>query len=273
MRSILLISLLAGCSSANFDVAAPLPDDGTSDSLPVDGLETSSEIGVDSGTRIDDGTDTTSTPPLETGSPIDTGASDTFVPPPDAWTTDTGADAEGPVTCPAFAYDHISHTWPLACIGSSGACFEGFSCACAQPVGRQDAKGSYSWTAAGFSSSPSAFAGSLGDCPKSGPDHAYKLFMRKGESVTAAISVYTSSFGTYLTTFWESRSCTSNTCSSSYGSCGSSVSSTTTTSSTFKATSDGWVTIVVSGKTPSDKGFYNLKLTLSGCAESLCGCG
>ncbi len=281
MRCILVVTLLAGCSSANFDVVEGVSrEDASSDSVNA----SESFDGEIESAISDGGTDTFVAPADTYVAPADTHvAPDTYVaptdtgtPPIDGGAPDLGSDAEGPVACPAFAYDPFTHTWPLACVGSSGACFEGFSCGCAQPLGRQDAKGSYSWTAASFGPSPSSFSGAIGDCPKSGPDHAYKLFLRKGETVTAALSVYTTSFGTYLTTFWESRSCMSNVCSGSFGSCGSTTSTTTPsipTTSTYKATSDGWITVVVSGKTPSDKGFYNLKLTLSGCSDSLCGCG
>lgn len=283
MKTFLLFATLSltACSSADFTLAAERDDANEETSFETASHDAAFETEPEE-TSLD--TRPTTIPDtgsiVDTGSPaIDSGAPDTFVAPADTGALsldtavpDTNAPDTAPVTCPAFAPD-TSGTWPLACIGTSGGCTEGFSCDCAKVVARRDARKGYSWTAEGFSSSPTSFANAPSGCSETGPDRVYKLFMRKGETVSTEISVYSTSSGTYQTSYWESRSCTTSTCSGSYGSCGSSSSSSTPTASSHTASSDGWVSIVVSGKTASDKGFYNLKVTLTGCTDSLCGCG
>ncbi|MBI2390822.1 MAG: hypothetical protein HYV09_14625 [Deltaproteobacteria bacterium] len=185
----------------------------------------------------------------------DTGATDTGA-------TDTGATDTG-------ASD-TSSTEGGACVvaGCTTSSGDRLTCATGRTIGRRTAGPLAGYIATGIPL-PLPTGSSITDgtllCPALGPDHAYKLFMRKGETATVTLAAKTADV-VLSTLFWESLDCATNVCAGSPFKCGSS------TGGSYTATGDGWVTIVVAGQTPFDFGSYDIKVVLTGCKTTDCEC-
>ena len=111
------------------------------------------------------------------------------------------------------------------------------------------------------------------DCSwDAGNDHAYRIWMRAGESIAVSITKTNTCFTGWASTLklYESTGCSDITCNSDRW-CNDFVSN----GETFNhvASRDGWVVVVVDGSTAfDDEGRYTLNLTLSGCASATCEC-
>jgi hypothetical protein len=236
-------------------------------------------------------------PGLDAFSPV---PNDAHVAPPDAWAPDasTRADAWAPdahvspdAYAPPDAYSppdawapdaHVPpdaysppDAWVPGCALPTNACADGTEsrdrCSGARVIGRRTASatGGYSVTADTCSAS-----NRFDDCSwDAGNDHAYRIWLRAGERVSARItSRLATCFESPAITLklYESTGCSDVTCSGDRW-CHDFVSNGET--HTHTAARDGWIVIVVDGSTAfDDEGRYTLNVTLAGCAAAACEC-
>lgn len=259
--ALLACTLALGCATGEDPTATPtirgdsapvdasggeVTADATSDSSPVDSTV------VDSSTPTDTGADTSV--PIDTGA--DTGSTDTGA-------TDTGKVDTGSITDTGSTTD----SGGCAIQGCLTSSTDRLTCATARTISRKTAgtiTGGYLATITMLPATSSITDGTL-TCLALGPDHAYKLFMRKGETATVVVSDSADAGVKWNTLFWESGDCTTNSCTGSPSKCGGA------SGGTYGATADGWVTIMVSGQSPLDFGQYTIKVTLS-CKTTDCEC-
>jgi hypothetical protein len=191
---------------------------------------------------------------------------DAYVPPPDAYVPpDAYRVPDAYVPPDAFS----------VCALPTNACADGTEtrdrCAGARVVGRRTAS-----TVAGYSVTGNTCTASnrFDDCSwDAGNDHAYRIWLRAGESVSARITARAAScFASPAITLklYESVGCADVTCSGDRW-CHDFVSNGETFAHT--AVRDGWIVIVVDGSTAfDDEGQYTLNVRLTGCALAGCEC-
>lgn len=136
------------------------------------------------------------------------------------------------------------------------------TCATARTISRKTAGVLGGYAATGLALPTTTIADGSASCSAAGPDHAYRLFVRKGEAVNVTIASKTAG-NTLRTLLFESASCAAASCTGTFK-CG-------TTSGSLTATADGWVAIVVSGSTGSDSGLYDITVKLT-CKTTDCEC-
>jgi len=255
-RFTLLAFALAGCAVAEDPTATPsfIRDTGapTTDSVVDDSSKPADSTVTDTGATTDttDDTSIAADSAVSDSSTGDTGKTDSAT--TDSATTDTGATGDGGACAVA------------GCLTSSG---DRLTCATARTIGRRTAGplGGYNATITLLPASSSITDGTI-TCLALGADHAYKLFMRKGETAAVTLSDASDAGVKFNTQFWESGDCTTNVCAGSATKCGSS------TGGSYSATADGWVTIMISGQSPLDFGSYTVKVSLTGCKTTDCEC-
>lgn len=143
-------------------------------------------------------------------------------------------------------------------------------CANARIVGRAEAA-----LAAGYRVTGTTCTASnrFDDCSwDAGNDHAYRLWMRTGETMTASVTNRATCFDSWSITLkvYESTGCADVTCGRDVW-CEDHVDLGDTYP--YTATHDGWVVLVVDGSTAfDDEGEYTLTVRLTGCAAPGCGC-
>lgn len=196
----------------------------------------------------------------------DSALPDAVVPGPDALPRpDGGTDAAAPVDSGP----------PVPCALPANACADGSEsrdrCGGARAIGRRSASdpAGYSVTADTCSAS-----NRFDDCSwDQGNDHAYRIWLRAGERVSARITGRAAScFASPGITLklYESTGCTDLTCGTDQW-CHDFVSNGESFMHT--ATRDGWIVIVVDGPTAFDEeGRYTLNVALTGCATTGCEC-
>lgn len=254
----MLVCLLGatGCAVAEDPGTAMFERD--SGGGPVDSSALDSSV-------LPDSTSKDTSAPGDTSATVDTSASDS------AGATDTGASDTG-ATDTGVTDSGATDTAPsdaggcavAGCTTSSG---DRLTCATARTIGRRTAGplAGYIVTSMPLPLTGSSVTDGTILCPALGQDHAYKLFMRKGETATVTLAAKTADV-VLSTLFWESLDCATNVCSGSPFKCGSS------TGGSYTATGDGWVTIVVAGQTPFDITAYDIKVVLTGCKTADCEC-
>lgn len=247
---------LGGCAEA-LDLEATFIVGGGGDSGGVDtavGVDSAVvDSNLDSASPVDSAVPDTATvdedtSPADTGSPVDSGSVDTGK-------ADTGTVVTDGGGCAV-----------QGCLKDSA---DRLTCGTARIIARRTAGPLGGYIATGISLLTAAAATKITDgnitCPAYGPDHAYRLFMRKGETTTVTLAATTS--GVNLSTlFWESSDCTTNVCAGTSFKCGSS------TGGSYTAAADGWVTILIAGQLPVDIDSYDLEVTLTGCKSADCEC-
>lgn len=141
-------------------------------------------------------------------------------------------------------------------------------CAEARVIGRSVAGTSGGYVTTGDTCSAS---NRFDDCPwDAGNDHAYRVWMRSGESVSVAVSRVDTCYSSWSATLklYQGVGCADVTCSGDLW-CEDFVSSAPRT---YVAPRDGWVVIVVDGSTSTDdEGRYTLTVRLT-CGVGGCGC-
>lgn len=143
-------------------------------------------------------------------------------------------------------------------------------CTEARVIGRRTAA-----TTAGYvvSGDTCRAANRFDDCAwDAGSDHAYRLWLRAGETVTVSLAIgggcATSTWDATLK-LYQGTDCATVTCSGDRW-CRDRVG---TSPQTYAATRDGWVVLVVDGSTAfDDEGAYTLTVRLTGCAGASCEC-
>lgn len=196
-----------------------------------------------SDTKVADGT----TGDADTGTTPDTGAA-----------TDTGSDDTGPTDTGT-----VEDTGPCAIAGCTTGSESRATCATARTISRKTAGVLGGYAATGLALPTTTIADGSASCSAAGPDHAYRLFVRKGEAVDVTIASKTAG-NTLRTLLFESASCAAAACTGTFK-CG------TTSGGSLTATTDGWVAIVVSGSTSSDSGLYDITVKLT-CKTTDCEC-
>ncbi|MDB4928219.1 MAG: Fibronectin type domain protein, partial [Myxococcaceae bacterium] len=167
-----------------------------------------------------------------------------------------------------------------ACVGvafcalPADACADGTQnrdrCTGARVIGRRSAS-----SAAGFTIASDTCSASnrFDDCDwDAGADHSYRLWVRAGEMVSAAVTrgdgCVNSSWDATLK-LYQGGDCGTVTCSGDRW-CRHHVNST---AQTYVAPRDGWIVVVVDGSTAfDDEGDYTLRVRLSGCGAAGCEC-
>ncbi|MEZ4408403.1 MAG: hypothetical protein R3A52_18305 [Polyangiales bacterium] len=113
------------------------------------------------------------------------------------------------------------------------------------------------------------------DCSwDAGGDHAYRIWARSGETVTATITrgggCVSSSWDVTMK-IYQGADCGTVPCRNGDRWCHDHVASNS--SHTYTATRDGWLMLVVDGSTAfDDEGAYGLRVRLSGCRDASCEC-
>ncbi len=227
--------LLCLCSSTGFlSASCAVADD-----------ETAVVRDAGSDTKVDTGTPDSATPDTgtsDTGTTPDTGSADTGSP------TDTGT---------------VEDTGPCAIAGCTTGSESRATCATARTISRKTAGVLGGYAATGLALPTTTIADGSASCAAAGPDHAYRLFVRKGEAIDVTIASKTAG-NTLRTLLFESASCAAAACTGTFK-CG------TTSGGSLTATADGWVAIVVSGATTSDSGLYDITVKLT-CKTTDCEC-
>jgi hypothetical protein len=203
--------------------------------------------------------DTSTEPEDSFAAPADTSVADTSKPSGDTMVADTAVtkpDTGGPADVGGCAIQ-----------GCATGSQDRTSCATARTISRRTAGplGGYNATISPLL--PSSIYDKLGlTCIALGPDQAYKIFMRKGETVTAtAADGSDGGSAKYTVVLFESLDCATNVCGGTPAACGASKASLT-------ASADGWVSIVVSGQSLPDFGSYAISVKLAGCKTTDCEC-
>lgn len=210
---------------------------------------------------------------------------DAFVPPPDAYRAPDAYVIPDAYTPPPDAFvppdayripdAYVVPDAYAVCALPSNACADGAEtrdrCAGARVIGRRQAAMAAGYTATGNTCTAS---NRFDDCSwDAGNDHAYRIWLRAGERVSARITARAAScFDTPAITLklYESLGCSDVTCSGDRW-CHDFVSNGETFSQT--AVRDGWMVIVVDGSTAfDDEGQYTLNVTLTNCAVAGCEC-
>jgi hypothetical protein len=164
---------------------------------------------------------------------------------------------------------------PSACTLPANACDDGTEsrdrCTGARVIGRRSAASMAGFTVTGDTC---AASNRFDDCSwDAGNDHAYRLWLRAGEVLSARIvsrsaTCYVASASITLK-LYQSTGCSDVTCSGDLW-CDDFVG---TESHTYTAPRDGWVVLVVDGSTAfEDEGRYTLNVTLRSCATAGCEC-
>ena len=259
MRLVLLASfaLVAGCAVAQDLDPIDVPTDGAPaedgrverDSAPVDAsVADTATPGPDttvSDTTVADTATASDTFVADTAK-ADTAKADTAV--ADTASTDTGG---------------VLADGGCAIQGCATGSQDRLTCATARTIARRTAGPLGGYNATVPMGTASIYDTTSITCIAAGFDHAYKLFMRKGEVVTATAGPSTGS-AKYSVVMFEGGDCATNSCAT--------AKKCAAGSTLLTASADGWVTIVVSGQTPFDLGSYSIKVTLSGCASADCEC-
>lgn len=168
------------------------------------------------------------------------------------------------------------------CVMPNEACSDGnqsrAGCANARVIGRILASSipGFSVTANTCSASNSSEGPNSSACWDYGRDHAYRMFMRSGETANISIghgskcasaTSWDAVFKIYAGTGCLDKSCTTKSECTGF--------STGTLTRTFTAPADGWYVFVIDGRTATnvydDSGTYTLTVKLT-CSVSGCGC-
>ncbi len=210
---------------------------------------------------------------------------DAFVPPPDAYRAPDAYVIPDAYTPPPDAFvppdayripdAYVVPDAYSVCALPSNACADGAEtrdrCTGARVIGRRQAA-----MAAGYSATADLCAASdrFDDCSwDAGSDHAYRIWLRAGERVSARITSRAATcFSSPALTLklYESSGCADVTCGTDRW-CHDHVSNGETF--THTAARDGWVVIVVDASSAfDDEGRYTLNVTLTSCAVAGCEC-
>lgn len=186
-------------------------------------------------------------------------------------------DGNGATTGDACQADGTCAGTTSSCTMPADACTTGSQsrdrCANARVIGRTSASASGGYVV----SDSTCFAYNRFDtsCWDAGADHAYRLFVRAGETVVVRYEVdwscpsYSSSFWDGTLKIYEAAGCADTTCATEVL-CERYISSSFM--HTYVAPRDGWIIIVADGSTAfDDEGDYTLRVTLS-CGAGGCGC-
>jgi hypothetical protein len=159
------------------------------------------------------------------------------------------------------------------CALPTDACADGTQsrdrCTGARVIGRRTAAGTSGFVATGDTCSA---YNRFDDCSwDAGSDHAYRIWMRAGESISIQLARRATCFDLWGATIkiYQSTGCSDVTCSGDlwcddfFG----------TSARSYVAPRDGWVVVVVDGSTAfDDEGAYTLTVRLSGCRVAGCEC-
>lgn len=162
----------------------------------------------------------------------------------------------------------------VVCAVPTDACANGTQsrdrCAGARIIGRRVAA-----TSTGFTVTDTTCRASnrFDDCSwDAGADHAYRIWARAGETITANLSRGAACVGgSWRATLklYQGGDCGTVTCSGDRW-CRNFVN---TSDQTYAAPRDGWIVVVVDGSTAfDDDGAYTLRVRLSGCRAGNCEC-
>lgn len=190
----------------------------------------------------------------------------------------TGAscdDGDATTSGDACRADGTCAGMPSGCTLPTNACDDGTEtrdrCTGARVIGRRSAASMAGFTVTGDTCTAS---NRFDDCSwDAGNDHAYRLWLRAGEVVSARIvsrsaTCYVSSASITLK-LYQATGCSDVTCAGDLW-CDDFVG---TESHTYTAPRDGWVVLVVDGSTAfEDEGRYTLNVTLRSCATAGCEC-
>lgn len=143
-------------------------------------------------------------------------------------------------------------------------------CTGARVVGRRVAA-----SAAGYSISDSTCSANnrLDDCSwDAGADHAYRIWARAGETISASVTTGTACIGgswSATLKLYQGADCGTVSCSRDVW-CRDHIG---TGAQTYVAPRDGWIVLIVDGSTAfDDDGAYTFRVRLTGCAEATCEC-
>jgi hypothetical protein len=162
----------------------------------------------------------------------------------------------------------------VVCAVPTDSCADGAQnrdrCAGARIIGRRTAAGTAGFTVSGTTCSAS---NRFDDCSwDAGPDHAYRIWARAGETVTVNLSTGAACVGGSCDAtlkLYQGGDCGTVTCSGDRW-CRDFVG---TGAQTWVAPRDGWVVVVVDGSTAfDDEGAYTLRVRLTGCRGAGCEC-
>lgn len=160
------------------------------------------------------------------------------------------------------------------CALPADACGDGAQsrdrCEGARVIGRRAAA-----SAAGYAASADTCRASnrFDDCSwDAGADHAYRLWARAGETLSASITRGSGCVdSTWAATLklYQGGDCGTVTCSRDSW-CRDHIG---TGAQTYVAPRDGWTVLIVDGSTAfDDEGAYTLRVRLTGCREATCEC-
>lgn len=162
----------------------------------------------------------------------------------------------------------------VVCAVPTDACTDGTQsrdrCAGARIIGRRTAGGTAGFTVTGTTCSAS---NRFDDCSwDAGNDHAYRLWARAGETLSATLTRGSACIGgswDATLKLYQGSDCGTVTCSGDRW-CRDRVNSS---AQTYTAPRDGWIVLVVDGSTAfDDDGAYTLRVTLRGCSSGTCEC-
>jgi hypothetical protein len=162
----------------------------------------------------------------------------------------------------------------VVCTVPTDACADGTQnrdrCAGARIIGRRTAGGTAGFTVTGTTCSAS---NRFDDCSwDAGNDHAYRLWVRAGETLSATLTRGSACIGgswDATLKLYQGGDCGTVTCSGDRW-CRDRVG---TSAQTYTAPRDGWIVLVVDGSTAfDDDGAYTLRVTLRGCTNGTCEC-
>lgn len=209
------------------------------------------------------------------------------------------AGAESSCTCQEDCGPHCGNGWCdcgetlstceqdcLVVVPSNG-CANGSQnragCAAARIIGRADARDGWSVVNQDTCGASDKFTGSCNGSTSSGGDHAYAIFAFHGESLHVDLDARTTycsfdqtQLAPRLRLFYNA-----GTLASDAASCPTSVNCWSATWAgdsivqTISISQDGWYFLVVDGGSwgfDEDAGYYDLDVSLSGCATAGCGC-
>jgi hypothetical protein len=163
----------------------------------------------------------------------------------------------------------------MGCALPADACANGSQsrdrCANSRIIGRRDAADADAFTITADTCSAS---NRFDDCSwDAGHDHAYRIWMRTGETMSARLSTSSATcVGSWQATLklYESTGCTDITCSGDRW-CHDHIDSAETHN--YTAVRDGWIVLVVDGSTAFDDwGQYTLTVDLTSCLTAGCEC-
>jgi len=182
-------------------------------------------------------------------------------------------DGNGATTADACRADGACAGTSAGCTMPVDACATGTQnrdrCAGARVMGRTEASSTTGYRVTGTTCTAS---NRFDDCSwDAGYDHAYRIWMRSGETFSATLSRINTCYSGWSATLklYESTGCSDVTCSGDRW-CRDFVNSS---AQNYTAVRDGWIVLVVDGSTAfDDEGQYTLTVRLTGCAAPGCGC-